>query len=301
MAKLKGPLISLDATGPLGKELTYQSRKGQPLAIATPTHPDARTLPQIYQRARYYDATQAWLTLTTAQKLVYTKAARPLHMTGMALYIRTYLAAPPDLAGWWHLDEPTGATLVDISPNHNNGTPHTTLSVPGKLGQAQQFNGTSSYISIPKTKDANPLTTLTLMAWVYPTAAPPHLQMILYDPSKCYLTLHTAAGLLYLRMDISNLLPQSFAFSTGTFPLNAWTHLAASYSNHHMRLYIAGELDSDTDLSGPIPPSPTDPIYLGRAFPSSAYTLQGNIDDTRYYTRELTDEHIKNIAQAQVP
>lgn len=301
MTKLKAPLISLGAEGPLAKTLTFQTRSRQPVAIATPTHPDARTIPQLYQRMRYYDALMSWQTLTPAQKAVYLSDARRFKMPGIAYYIKLYLASQPDLAAWWHLDEPTGTTLADISPNLNHGTPHTTTSVPGKLGQAQQFNGTTSYVSITKVKDANPLTALTIMAWVYPTAAPPHLQMIFYDPSKCYLTINTIAGLLYLRMDITNLLPQSFHTSTGTIPLNAWTHLAGSYINHHMRLYIAGELDSDTDLSGSIPSSPTDPIYLGRAFPSSAYTLQGNIDDPRYYTRELTAEHINNIATAQVP
>ncbi len=59
------------------------------------------------------------------------------------------------VAALWHMNEKKGATtMVDSSPNHNNGTLHNvTAGVPGApgLGTAYQFGGstTKSYVEVP--------------------------------------------------------------------------------------------------------------------------------------------------------
>ena len=65
------------------------------------------------------------------------------------------IAAGSTVAALWHMNEKKGATtMVDSSPNHNNGTLHNvTAGVPGApgLGTAYQFGGstTKSYVEVP--------------------------------------------------------------------------------------------------------------------------------------------------------
>jgi hypothetical protein len=54
--------------------------------------------------------------------------------------------------GVWHLAEGGNATAFDATINHYNGTPAgMTSAIAGIIGQAQQFNGSSSSITMPNT------------------------------------------------------------------------------------------------------------------------------------------------------
>ena len=50
MTKLNTPLLSLRASGPLGKTLSYDNRAGTPRVRKMPKPKDAYTLPQVYHR-----------------------------------------------------------------------------------------------------------------------------------------------------------------------------------------------------------------------------------------------------------
>ncbi len=85
------------------------------------------------------------------------------------------LNAPPNdlgLVGYWSFDsgDVSGTTVLDQSGSGNNGTTvNSPKQVPGKLGQALSFNGTSQYVSLPNNTgyDANSIGTIT--AWIRPT------------------------------------------------------------------------------------------------------------------------------------
>jgi hypothetical protein len=66
---------------------------------------------------------------------------------------------PPTFAALWHMDEASGSTMVDSSGNGNDGTLQNVTRVsPGfdGTGKAYQFNGTSSYVSVPNSASLNP-------------------------------------------------------------------------------------------------------------------------------------------------
>src|SRR5262249_36875542 len=59
-------------------------------------------------------------------------------------------AAPSGLVAAYAFNEGTGTTVKDASGNGNNGTvANTTWSTTGKFGNALNFNGTSSVVTIP--------------------------------------------------------------------------------------------------------------------------------------------------------
>jgi len=94
MAKTKGPLFSLDASGPFGRLLTFGRskqgvtgrRKNGPRGIATEL--------QVARREAYRAAVDAWNELNTEEKAVFAAGAAALRMSGYNLFIREYLATP---------------------------------------------------------------------------------------------------------------------------------------------------------------------------------------------------------------
>jgi len=80
-----------------------------------------------------------------------------------------------------------------------------------------------------------------------------------------------------------------------TFSLNTWHHVAGKYDGTNVTPYIDGQPslgDSDTvgfggDVSGP---------FIGAGFSlSSAYYIDGTIEDVRIYDTDLSDQQISDI------
>jgi len=72
MAKLTGPLLSLEARGTMAKILEYQTRHGRGFIRKHQQPTGAPSTRQIGQRAYYLEATQKWQTLTTGERLQWT-------------------------------------------------------------------------------------------------------------------------------------------------------------------------------------------------------------------------------------
>jgi Concanavalin A-like lectin/glucanases superfamily len=65
---------------------------------------------------------------------------------------------PWQLNAWWHMEELPGATTMpDASGNGNDGVlSSVTLGLPGVVGMAYGFNGTSSIVTVPSSDTLNP-------------------------------------------------------------------------------------------------------------------------------------------------
>lgn len=91
MTKLKLPLLSLDATGKLGKGITFSHRQGQTIAekIAQPANP--KTQAQLTQRAVFQACASSWHGLSPAQRATFESLGTAHHMTGYAYFLRICL------------------------------------------------------------------------------------------------------------------------------------------------------------------------------------------------------------------
>src|SRR6266516_4337223 len=76
----------------------------------------------------------------------------PLVMGGYAQ------AASLTTAALWHMDETSGTTMVDSTPNHNDGSlANVTVGVNGIKGSsAYGFDGSDSLVSVPNSTSLNP-------------------------------------------------------------------------------------------------------------------------------------------------
>ncbi|GAI27174.1 unnamed protein product, partial [marine sediment metagenome] len=97
MAKLKKPLLSLQAIGSLAKSISFRRSRSKNIAGKKPEVPDAKTLAQLSWRHMYQKAVALWHALSDAEKQEWESLARPKHMTGFAWFVSQALKPNPGL------------------------------------------------------------------------------------------------------------------------------------------------------------------------------------------------------------
>ena len=96
-------------------------------------------------------------------------------------------AAPSGLVAAYAFDEGSGTTVTDASGNGNNGTvANATWSTAGKYGEALQFNGTSSLVTIPNAASLQLSSGMTLEAWVDPSTVNANWRDVVYKGNDNY-------------------------------------------------------------------------------------------------------------------
>jgi hypothetical protein len=79
-----------------------------------------------------------------------------------------------DLVALWHMDEVSGTTMFDAVAGHNGSLFNVTRGLPGFLGTAYGFNGSSSYVSVPSDNSLNPgAADATITIHIQTTGTPP--------------------------------------------------------------------------------------------------------------------------------
>jgi large repetitive protein len=220
------------------------------------------------------------------------------------------------LAAYWALDETSGATANDSTPNANHGAlvnfpADDSQWVPGQVGGALYFRGeggaanTSNYVSVadyPK-----PTTTLTISAWVWADARPAWASIIKNWPGsqqQFHFGLQDTAG------DLSNYLVQQGGSQLGPvregagtpLPTNSWQHVALVCDGRMMRLYRNGApVGTPLAYNGTIQNSPVNPYLSIGAKRNGAVVdsyWQGKMDDLGLWARGLPADQILSIYKA---
>ena len=92
------------------------------------------------------------------------------HASILTTSTKTAAASSSGLVAAYGFNEGSGTTVTDSSGNGNNGTiSGATWTTAGKYGDALQFNGTSSVVTIPNSSSLQLTTGMTLEAWVNPS------------------------------------------------------------------------------------------------------------------------------------
>jgi hypothetical protein len=231
----------------------------------------------------------------------------PLHEPPCAL-------VPPNLVGWWPMDEVTNA--IAIRALTANGTPDFPRNgiakpaavgvsngpspVPGVVGGAIKFDGVDDYVEIPDQPSLNFGTTnFSIDAWVRTTQN--NGVAVILDkrrgpPYQGY-HLFTSDGTLFLQLASGGTF-QNYS-STAFIADGNWHHIAVivDQMNFQITWYIDGI------AKPPIPSPPLDldnfaPLRLGaRSFSLSGY-WNGELDELEIFNRALTDLEVLAIFAA---
>ncbi len=116
-----------------------------------------------------------------------------------------------------------------------NGTPRgDTKFVPGKVGQAFDFDGVGDFADIP-TQDVG--STFTVEFWFRPTSGVAFQSLIANDFASS-----NFGAIFFMGNRLEYRVSADFAGTTPTIPLNQWTHVAVTYDGNRARIYVDGVL-----------------------------------------------------------
>jgi hypothetical protein len=200
------------------------------------------------------------------------------------------------LVGFWTLDDGSGTTAVDSSPNQNNGTFYGDPEwVAGWYGGALALDG-DDYVDTGYTEN---LATWTISVWVTSPAAPSTSG----SPSG---PLHRENNYQINWDHSSSGWPGSVAVnvgswysaSLGTLQANTWYNLCGTFDGTSLKAYTNGVLITTTSASG-TPSSESNTLKLGRHGASAQY-YTGTVDDARVYNRALTLEEIQVVMEGGI-
>jgi hypothetical protein len=195
----------------------------------------------------------------------------------------------------------------DASGKGNNGIVNGTGTwVPGKINQALQFDGTSTYVDCGKGASLNLTDEVTITAWI-------KMDFTAGDRKIAGNQDGTTGGYKF-GIYTNNMIEFEIRTSAnaGTLSRNAaggtalqqgvWYHVAGVYSSkgQYIRTYVYGNLDREL-LTTALLGSSTGTFKLGREPFSASYYWLGAMDDVAVYNRALSPEEILWLAGQKTP
>jgi formylglycine-generating enzyme required for sulfatase activity len=179
----------------------------------------------------------------------------------------------------------------------------------GAAGKAFRFDGTSSYISIPDSPSLRFSSTdaFTVSLWFYADGALPSLDADTLISKYTNVSgdffweirLHNGPGHAneqYFYAGRQNAY-QADCFSPSAYQTGAWVNMVCSYSGNSLKMYLNGNLSSQTTYSDPFcPGDDTMPLTLGnKRIGTDNYWYSGLLDDIRIYNNVLNEAQISNL------
>jgi hypothetical protein len=206
-------------------------------------------------------------------------------------------AAPAGLVNWWRAEQGTVDSVNELSGQRMNGAGFSA----GKVGSAFSFNGENQFVLVPNSETLNPSNAISMECWIY-------VEQHSIDPlavvaSKDDPVSHTyqyGLGLKNMGFErwhfaIQLRLPTGNALLHGTKPidLQRWYHVAWTYDQAFIKLYVDGVLDVTVVATGPISPQ-SHPLVIG-GYGTHQWNLNGRVDEISLYQRALSPFEIKSI------
>ena len=205
-------------------------------------------------------------------------------------------AAPPPtgLVAAYGFEAGSGTQVADTSGTGNHGATRSgaAWATGGHTGGALSFDGTDDAVVVPDANSLDLTAGMTLEAWVRPTANGGRWRTAIAKAST-----GSVSYVLYGNRNTNITTTEVFVgnrlrTANGTaLPLNAWTHIAATYDGTTLRMYAGGVQVGQTGIAGAITPS-TGELWLG-GNPVWSEWFAGLMDDVRIYNRALTPTEIQ--------
>lgn len=193
---------------------------------------------------------------------------------------------------------PTANGVVTTTVNFASNQDPYTFVVGGTgttPGAALDFDGVNDYVTLPATLNnqfgAN---RITLEGWFYPTAPAPANQYVMWigeaytsDSNVKFTIYQESANLICGFYDNGWIATNGVAVT-----LNQWQHVACTYDQQNIKLYVNGAVVATAAATAALPAGDGD-WYLGRRWDADElYT--GRIDEVRIWNRALSAGEIAN-------
>jgi hypothetical protein len=210
------------------------------------------------------------------------------------LEVRALFAAP-GLVAAYNFDEGAGVALGDLSGSGNVGALANgpAWNAAGRFGGALSFDGVNDIVNIADSNSLDLTTAVTMEAWVNPSAQAGYRTVLMKDiPGEMAYAIYGSdtgnkpSG--WVRVGNTS----RGGIGTAALPLNAWSHVAATYNGTHVRFYVNGVQVGARSTTGTMPTS-SNPLHIGGNAVWGEY-FAGLIDEVRIYNRALTPAEIQS-------
>lgn len=192
-----------------------------------------------------------------------------------------------DLVAWWAFDGDNDHVALDSSTCNFQAFKHRFESVPGVKGKGFRCRGGS--VSLEAHDLFFPLTGITVELWLKPDLADQTDKWIISTVGKA----DTGYRLGLSKGKLMWQIPQT-TWSHGitgpeTLPLGKWTHVAATYDNETMRLFVDGQEKATRARGGAIHPG-RDVCIGNYSVGHTRAFFVGILDEVKVYSRALTPD-----------
>lgn len=209
---------------------------------------------------------------------------------------------------YWNFNENTGTTVNDVSGNGNTGTlTGSTVNrwVSGIYGSAGGFGGPTpnDLVTTSNGNSVKGLTTVTIEAWIYPTAYNASISEIYFEPTT------VAAGSLTRFELVLNPtgtvgidgratgndtgVDTIWITSSGSAPLNQWSFITGVYTNTKQTICINARCESATaTFTGFNNANPGFVPDIGGESDGSTNDYTGRIDELKLFNYAKTQDQI---------
>jgi M6 family metalloprotease-like protein len=248
-------------------------------------------------------------TLTATGPYSYTVTVTDSGISASHTYSGTIAGpTPSSLAGCWTFDDISGRQVPDCSGNGLTGTIAGGVTmVPGRVNQALQFPGGSSYVTIPDSGGLELTHDLTLTAWVNTTNTTQKQDLLnKYDFNAAeygYILQLLPSGVVNLRVGGNNLISGSRDVQDITAINDGqWHHVAVVITlGQSVQFFIDGQLSSTKPLLTTAAANRV-ALYLGAlTVPYNGVPFVGSLDEVKIYSRALSASDVLTLLAGSGP
>ncbi len=213
------------------------------------------------------------------------------------------------LIAYWSMDEVRDGKVLDLSGHGHDGLLKGEAGLPelveGIIGNALRLApARRCWVEVPASEELDPPRALTVMAWVKIAERNKPYAVICHKGDKSgpppwpgwRLRVGWATAMVQIGTPDGNeywAKSPRFAVQPGK-----WTHIAATYDGHKLRIYVNAHLEGEVDAPGGIGHRRGPLVignYIGR---KNAYPMDGLIDEVKIFARVLNEEEILQQAAA---
>ncbi|MCU7492031.1 MAG: T9SS type A sorting domain-containing protein [Ignavibacteria bacterium] len=203
---------------------------------------------------------------------------------------------PAGLVSYWKLDEQTSGNYADfLQVNNASGT--TTPNTQGKVASAQDFDGTTSKLTVPANTslDFTSKGNFSVETWFKAQTPPPAFQAIISRSfsstgANWYIGINPVNGKARFYLSGGG---QTASLYGTTVTDNQWHHIAATRngSTGDVKLYVDGVLSASMNKSFSVDfSSPASKLEIGSFLGASL--LKGTLDELAFHNTELSSSEI---------
>jgi hypothetical protein len=272
-----------------GYILWYGSQPGTYIASIDVGKTTSYRVANLNDGSTYYFAIQAYDTQGKASS----------RSSEVSAIVPVVLTGPVAAFGF---EEGAGTVAGDASGYANHaGLRGARWTTAGRFGRGLVLDGIDDWVTVADAASLDLTRVMTLEAWVRPTRLSGWRTVLLKEGGGALayaLYAHDNAPRPSAYARLAGQTSSSGTFGTAQLALSTWTHLAATYDNAVLRLYVNGSEVHRQSLTGSMQTT-TGALRIGGNSLWGEY-FQGTLDEVRVYARALSAAEIRSDMGAAV-